>query len=149
MKQSSVPVGNAPNCIGLRKSLHRKKQYITFTYTWFKKIDNRKLWNFFGDFQMIRTRLKWKKKILKVLMSSNHLESWIVISLYNQSRNILRISPISSFFENWSSGEKVEFGLSLKCNRIIQFGRGSQTSRPYSEPYWTIFELLDPQILSS
>ena len=67
----------------------------------------------------------------------------------NLGQNILRIWIISSFSEIWSSGEKVDFGLSLWFNRISQFGRGWQTSRLYSEPYWTISTLLDPQILRS
>ena len=65
---------------------------------------------------------------------------------YNQGRNILRISLISPFFEIWSSDEKVDFGLSVECNRIFRIRRGWWTSRLYSEPYWTIFCLLDPRI---
>ena len=52
-------------------------------------------------------------------------------------------------FPDLKFGRKVDFGQSLLSNRIIQFGRGWQTSRLYSEPYWAIFELLDPQILRS
>ena len=86
----------------------------------------------------------WITLYIKVLANLQNL----VIS-YNLGQNILRISLIFSFFEIWSSGEKVDFGLSLKCNRIYQFGRGWQTSRLYSEPCLTIFEVLDPQIIRS
>ena len=38
---------------------------------------------------------------------------------YNQWHNMLAILLILAFFENWSSGEKVDFFLSLYFNRIF------------------------------
>ena len=64
-------------------------------------------------------------------------------NIYNRWHNMLAILVILALFENWSSGKKV----ALYLNRIFQIGRTWQTSRLYSEPCWTIFELLDPQIL--
>ena len=48
---------------------------------------------------------------------------------------------ITLFFKIWSSGEKVDFGLSLKCNQIFQMGW--HISRLYSKPYGTNFKLFD------
>ena len=53
------------------------------------------------------------------------------------------------FFENTSLGENDDFGLSIWFHRIFEFEGVWLTSRLFTKPFWSIFELLDPAILRS
>ena len=67
----------------------------------------------------------------------------------NQGQNILRILGILPFCNNQCSDENLKFSLSFGFNRLFRFGSSLLTSRLYFQPFWTISELFDPQILSS